>query len=263
MSQLQSAAKIAEKIGFSETAVRCYINSAELKPSRETVREWRAMAQRGKTIFTPEQDRILLENYLLIPEKVLALRIGLSSTCLRIRRKQLGLIIPNNIIANRKNMTRFKAGQQSHNKGKKQVDYMSPEGLERAKAKQFKKGNIPHNQYPENVVTIRTDYKTGISYQWARLSPRKWEPLHRIVWQNANGPIPEGHLVIFKNGDTTNCNLSNLECISHAEHGSRCSRQMHARPQELKIAIKLNNQLISKIKNKTHAKTKTEHPERP
>jgi len=40
-----------------------------------------------------------------------------------------------------------------------------------------------------------------------------WKPKQFIVWEEAHGPIPEKHAIVFLDGDTTNCDLENLACI--------------------------------------------------
>lgn len=42
--------------------------------------------------------------------------------------------------------------------------------------------------------------------------------LHREVWKDANGEIPEGHVIHHKDGDKSNNALENLECLPTAEH---------------------------------------------
>jgi hypothetical protein len=42
--------------------------------------------------------------------------------------------------------------------------------------------------------------------------------LHRDVWSEANGPIPDGHHVHHIDGDTLNNDISNLECLTPADH---------------------------------------------
>jgi hypothetical protein len=41
---------------------------------------------------------------------------------------------------------------------------------------------------------------------------------HRLVWELENGPIPIGHVIHHKDGDTRNNDLQNLECIPRAAH---------------------------------------------
>ena len=40
-----------------------------------------------------------------------------------------------------------------------------------------------------------------------------WMPKGRWVWEQANGPIPEGHVVAYLDGDPSNLDLDNLECV--------------------------------------------------
>ena len=42
--------------------------------------------------------------------------------------------------------------------------------------------------------------------------------LHRRIWSDANGPIPDGMVVHHKNGDWRNSEISNLELMPIAEH---------------------------------------------
>ena len=42
--------------------------------------------------------------------------------------------------------------------------------------------------------------------------------LHRDIWEHHNGPIPEGHHVHHRDGNTDNNDVSNLECLPGAEH---------------------------------------------
>lgn len=37
-----------------------------------------------------------------------------------------------------------------------------------------------------------------------------------------NGVIPNGYVVRFKNGNTIDCRIDNLELVSRAEHATRC-----------------------------------------
>jgi hypothetical protein len=38
----------------------------------------------------------------------------------------------------------------------------------------------------------------------------------RLVWEAANGPIPDGHVVVFLDADRLNCALDNLRCVPRA-----------------------------------------------
>lgn len=48
------------------------------------------------------------------------------------------------------------------------------------------------------------------------LGPEKTE--HRLVWTNAFGKIPEGHDIHHKDGNKSNNDIENLECLPRSEH---------------------------------------------
>ena len=41
-----------------------------------------------------------------------------------------------------------------------------------------------------------------------------WRTKHQWLWEQTYGEVPEGHIVIFLDGDRTNFNLDNLYCTS-------------------------------------------------
>lgn len=50
-------------------------------------------------------------------------------------------------------------------------------------------------------------------------SPPIW--LHQEVWKHHNGPIPKGHEIHHSDGDPFNNDITNLECLTVAEHRRR------------------------------------------
>lgn len=44
-----------------------------------------------------------------------------------------------------------------------------------------------------------------------------WKPVHVLAWEKENGPVPQGHCVLFLDGDRSNTALDNLVLISRAE----------------------------------------------
>lgn len=100
---------------------------------------------------------------------------------------------------------RFEKGLPPHNKGKK-----FPGTGNRTT---FRKGAIPHNKMKVGEDTITTDgyIKTKIA------EPDVWEYKHKLIWKEKNGPIPEGHSVIFADGNKLNLSIDNLLLVSKAE----------------------------------------------
>ena len=99
---------------------------------------------------------------------------------------------------------RFSKGLVPWNKGLK--GYMGPNETS------FKKGDIPPNLRP---VGSRRQDRDG--YWLEKLESGKWELVHRVIWENANGPIPDGHAVIFKDQNSNNLNIDNLILVNRSE----------------------------------------------
>ena len=103
----------------------------------------------------------------------------------------------------------FEKGHVPANKGQK----MSPEVYEKCKGTMFKRGQTPATYRPVGSERINRDGYIEIKVK----DPKTWELKHRVVWEAANGPIPKGCTVIFLDGDSTNCKLSNLKLIKRSE----------------------------------------------
>jgi HNH endonuclease len=125
-------------------------------------------------------------------------------------------------------MHRYKKGQTAWNKGMKGL-YIG--GVET----QFKKGTQPPNALYDGAITIRKDNR-NVPYQFIRLENRKWEHLHRHIWKQAFGDIPVSCVVAFKDKNTLNCVLENLELISKKDNMLRNSIDNY--PDEIKAEIR-------------------------
>ena len=140
---------------------------------------------------------------------------------------------PNSIAA------RFGKGHIPGNKGKK----MDPKIYEKIRNTMFKKGNIPVNHKPVGSERVLVDGYVEVKVA----EPNKWRLKHRVVWEEAYGPIPAGHNVQFRNGNTQDVRLENLFLISKAEQ-MRDKNSIHARyPEELKQLIRLKGSIKRQI----------------
>ncbi len=195
--------------------------------------------------FTPEEDAVIRELYTTHTSVELGKKLGRSAPVVCQRIKILGLVLPPEILYERKRMglkagwendkSRFKKGHTPWNKDVKGLDLGGKET-------QFKKGNKPHNHKPVGSMRVDVDGYVMIKIE----EPRKWKPLHRHVWELVNGPLPRKAKIAFKDGNKLNCDISNLEQISDEECMRRNTIQRY--PEELKEVIRTLAKLNRKIK---------------
>lgn len=141
-------------------------------------------------------------------------------------------------------------------------------GWKTGRTGQYVKGNIPHpNAKPKGPN--KTSFKKG-------QKPRNWQPIgnerltkegylqrkiadtgstkddyvevHRLAWEENNGPIPKGNIIIFKDGDRLNCKLENLMMITRAENAVINKMGLGRAPAEMKKTVQLIAQLRMKAR---------------
>ena len=134
---------------------------------------------------------------------------------------------------------RFKPGTIPPNKGKK----MNPELYAKCAPTMFKKGQAPHNTTYDGHERISVD-----GYVEIRVEQGKYVLKHRLIWEQTNGPIPDGMALIFKDNNKLNMDLSNLQLVTRAELMARNTIQRF--PVELQNTIKT----LSKLKKQLNAK---------
>lgn len=153
------------------------------------------------------------------------------------------------MIEKRKLESQFSPGQRPHNKGKKIEEWVTGESLGKIKSTYFKKGHKPHNTRQDEAISIRVDTKTGKAYKYKKVDDSDWQLLSRLVWEENNGPIPEGNIIIFKNGDTMDTAIENLQCMTRKQALTKNREGFENLPPELKRTIQLKNRLTRKIKH--------------
>ena len=140
---------------------------------------------------------------------------------------------------------RYTPGHTPFNKGKE----MPAEIYEKVKATMFKKGNRPHNWKPDGTIVARKDAdQSGRVYLYYKVRDSKWILYHNKVWIDHNGPIPKGNIIRFIDGNTKNCDITNLEMVSMKDNMLRNSIQRF--PEEIQQVIKLTSKLNKTINGK-------------
>ena len=140
--------------------------------------------------------------------------------------------------------TQFQKGQTPPNKGQK----MSKDVYEKVAHTMFKKGSKPMNTQPIGTIHQRKD-TGGKMYQYIKLADSKWQLLNRYTWEQHNGPIPKGMVVVYKDGNYMNNDINNLLMITLKENMARNTIQRY--PTELQQVMKLKCKLIKTINNGT------------
>lgn len=95
------------------------------------------------------------------------------------------------------------------NKGKK----ISKEHREKLIRVMFKKGREAHNKKP-----VGTEHICRNGYVIIKVAePNSWRAKQRVVWEKHYQPIKKNEVIIFLDGDKTNCAIENLMAITKAE----------------------------------------------
>ena len=162
----------------------------------------------------------------------------------------------------------FKPGCATWNSGMKGYQ---PGG--RSAETRFKPGDKPASTLPIGAHRIVIS-KHGGAHLERKMSDtlghshKRWVPVARLVWQDAHGPVPPGHIVVFKTPSLRTVvleqiTLDKLDCITRAEHAKR----NHPRNKcpELGALIQLKGCITRQVKriNKAAAEQAASHQATP
>jgi hypothetical protein len=117
--------------------------------------------------------------------------------------------------------TRFSHQMPGWNKGKKQADYMSAEAIANTAKTRFKRGQDPHNTQPIGYERITKDGYVEVKVRHLKDGDGKnknFELKQRLIWEQKNGPIPDGGIIEFLDGDKLNFEDSNLVLRTRKEN---------------------------------------------
>lgn len=156
--------------------------------------------------------------------------------------------------------TQFQKGQVPANKGLRRPGWAPG----RMRETQFKKGRPAHEA--RNYVPIGTekyDTKRKVTMRKITDDPAvfpvmRWRPVHVLVWEAANGPVPEGHIVVFKKGLKTlvsaDITVDRLDLVTLAENMRR--NTIHRYPEELRDVMRLRGRVNRQINKREKANEK-------
>lgn len=166
--------------------------------------------------WTEEEKRLFIALYPDHDNSYIAEILHRSEASVQGKANKLGLRKSPEVFDMLRRRGQFKKGHEPHSKGRKIWTWMTAEGIERSKAGRFKKGEFradnPSNR-PDGYEKVYSD-----GYVWAKVPGGHKKQKHRLVWEQAHGPIPKGMCIRFKDGDRTNCAVDNLFMVSRAEN---------------------------------------------
>lgn len=213
----RSTWEIAETINmatgrsYTRDQVRCVMKRLGIKSGRRT-----GLVPRPWNSYPPEIADYIMANYR---------GVGPTEMAGRINREFGSSYTAGQIIAWYKNHhlnsgvdTRYRKGNVPWTMGRKldEICKGDQEKLSRIRETQFKTGGRPHNALPVGSEIVRDD-----GYLQRKVAePDVWRFSHHIVWEENFGPIPEGMVVTFLDGDRSNLDPANLFLISKAENWS-------------------------------------------
>ncbi|NWN92262.1 HNH endonuclease [Marinobacter adhaerens] len=164
--------------------------------------------------WTPQQDAWLRKLYGNTPNWKIAAIMGRKLLSVRNRAVRLGLKKSPEYMEREKPGC-FRKGHKTWNKG------MAFDSGGRSAESRFRPGHAPANKQPIGTEVldtygylkrkVRDDAPAGKSHH-------NWKFVHVINWEKANGPLPAGHVVRFRDLDSTNVNPDNLVAVSRSEH---------------------------------------------
>ena len=202
-------------------------------------------------------NEIIRERYPFEPTKKIADDLGLSESSVYNRAYAMGIKkdpvylrstqYPPGYLGGK--ATQFQKGQVPPNKGQK----MSKDVYQKVAHTMFKKGNKPMNTQPIGTIHQRKD-TAGKMYLYIKLADSHWQLLNRYTWEQHNGPIPKGMVVVYKDGNYLNNDIANLLMITLKENMARNTIQRL--PKELQQVMRLKCKLIKKINNNGTKQTK-------
>jgi len=193
--------------------------------------------------FTEADEQFIKDNFLLMPIKHIANKLNATSGRVMRFLDKNDLEIPKELREKRKLNGVIKKGNIPFNKGLKQSDYMDKEAIEKTKATRFKKGIKPHHTKKNGDIVAIKD--RDIFYKYIKIKDNHWVLYHRYLWEQVNGEIPDNLILVFKDKNTDNVVIDNLELITRSESMLRNSR--HNYPIEIIPSMLMLKKLENKL----------------
>jgi len=208
---------IAQSLGCTERHVRdrAFVMGVKKLPGRKTLRP--------SVVFSPAADALLRERYPCCSNDELSVMLGIKTEAIAHRGRILGLkktpetlrrIYSEAMLKTGKRAGQFQPGEAPWNKGIN--GYSITLGRSH-----YRPGNRPPTWVPVGTTRWSTpplSLPNAPRYLRVKVAePDVWKLAHRHLWEQHHGPIPAGHVVIFKDHNTSNIDIENLACVPRGD----------------------------------------------
>lgn len=206
--------------------------------------------------WSDRESELLARRYPDEQTKFIAADLNRTVNSVYVRAKRMGLRKSETFLASpaagrtdgRKGMgTRFQKGHKPWNRGTSFV------AGGRSAETRFKKGNKPQTWVPIGSERLTKDgVRERKVTDHGGYNNKDWQPVHVLEWEAVHGPRPKGHLVVFRDRNTNNISIDNLECISRAENMRR--NTIHRYPPHVKDVMRTKGVLTREINKQERAR---------
>ena len=152
--------------------------------------------------------------------------------------------------------SRLRPGNVPANKGVKHPAGWAPGDMARTQFKKGRPASEARNYVPIGSHRVSKDgyVERKVTDDPSIVPARRWVGVHRLVWMEANGPIPADGVIAFRPNRRTSVleeiTLDRLECITRAENARRNQMAPEIRPiVQLRGAI--TRQINKRLKEQT------------
>lgn len=246
-----SAVEMGKKIGQEPESIRSWMRIQKINVPKKLAAEFRKRGQlKSKQLAAvklyKKHDAYIKRYYLKLTMVRMAKKLGTDPGLIKRRMKAHGLVVPPAI----------KHQRLSAHGAKSKGCKMSEATKKKLAHTFFKPGHKLTQAYKVGTIIYcqQNPGKNGPWYKQIKLITG-WKLYHRHVWEKKHGPVPAGHVVTFKDGDSRNCRITNLMVITHAQAMARNTIQRF--PKELQGQIKALSLLTRKINNVNNEKRNT------
>lgn len=193
-------------------AVKAINNTATVQALRHQCIRMK-LAKQVQIRWSKEDTQYLVDNYRIKGDKELAIELNKFKRTFRIiDGEKVYRVFTKKHIDKKKDLLGLK-------RSKEEFQYIRKRNIRKGLTYAWSKEDNMYTQGRRSVApdgTIRTWKHYNRMLKHIKVDGR-FIHYHRYIWEQAYGKVLKGHKVVFKDGDTLNCSLENLECISDRE----------------------------------------------